>query len=206
MNKKGQMDEMWIAPKRGGGTWTVADYKALDFSREEDWQTAIQMFEDRIRGRFLDIVEKIKSYHYAGFAIMALDCLLIETLEQFRQGVARTPHNQSGQYFVNFLTQTAFSEYFNREIGDLFYRHIRNGLLHQAEITGSSRIRKDEPEMVKVAEDGKGLIINRDLFHERLVEVFEDYLRRLRDGKDQTLRENFRKKMDAICQITAKVK
>lgn len=200
MDTKGQMNSMWIAPhRRDRGNWTIEDYKALDFSKEKDWQTAIQIFEDRIRGRFLDVVEHIKGYLYAGFAIMALDCLLIETLEQFRQGMAETPYGSGNTYFKNFLTQTAFGEDFNEETADLFYTHIRNGILHQAEIKGSSRIRIDTPEMVQKAEDGKGLIINRNLFHNRLVSVFEDYLENLREGKDLTLRENFRKKMNAIC-------
>ncbi len=202
MDTKRQMDSIWIAPRRNGGNWTIQDYKALDFSKEEDWQTAIQMFEDRIRGRFLDIVEQIKSYPYAGFAIMALDCLLIETLEQFKQGKEETKRGETKTYFKNFLTQTAFVEDFDKETAELFYTHIRNGILHQAEIKGSSRIRIDTPKMVEKAEDGQGLIINRDLFHKKLMSVFENYLKELHEGKDQTLRDNFRNKMNAICHVS----
>lgn len=201
MDTKGQIDSIWIAPRGNGGNWTIQDYEALHFSKEEDWQTAIQIFEDRIRGRFLDVVEQIRDYRYAGFAIMALDCLLIETLEQFRQGKPKTPNGQIKHYFINFLTQTAFDSDFNQQTAELFYTHIRNGILHQAEIKGSSRIRIDEPDMVRVADDGDGLIINRRLFHSRLVNVFQDYLKELREGRDKTRRENFRKKMNAICHI-----
>lgn len=201
MDTKGQMDSMWIAPRGNGGNWTIEDYKSLDFLCEKDWQTAIQIFEDRIRGRFLDVVERIKGYPYAGFAIMALDCLLIETLEQFRQGMAETPYGSGSTYFKNFLTQTAFGEDFNEITADLFYTHIRNGILHQAEIKGSSRIRIDTLKMVEKTEDGNGLIINRNLFHNRLVSVFEDYLKKLREGKDPTLREKFHDKMKAICHL-----
>ncbi len=199
MKEEFQIDDMRIAPKQSGGHWTVAEYKALDFAREEDWQTAIQMFEDRIRNRFLEMVDRIEDCSYAGFAVMALDCLLIETLEQFRKGKAETPRQQSRKYFVDFLTRTAFSKFFDKRTAGLFYSHIRCGILHQAEIKGSSRLRIDKPEMVTEVEGG--LIINRRSFHNKLVEVFEDYLRDLREGKDLSLRENFRKKMDAICRI-----
>ncbi len=200
---KHPMDDLRIAPRKEGRDWTVGDYKALNFDTEQGWQTAIQIFEDRIRGRFLNHVEKIERNTYAGFAVMALDCLLIETLEQFRQGVAETPGGDTKQYFINFLTRPPFSKYF---VGDrkaeLFYKHIRCGILHQAEIKGSSRIRIDTSDLVRNTDDGKGLIINRQLFHQTLVQAFEEYLEELRKGDDRELRRRFKAKMDAICKIS----
>lgn len=139
---------------------------------------------------------------YAGFAVLALDCLLIETLQQFREGVSETPFNEVKNFFTRFLTETSFGRYFDQEMATMFYRQIRNGILHQAEIKGSSRIliREGTP-LVTYAEDRRGLIINRKLFHQQLVRVFETYVVELREGSARELREKFRRKMDYICLV-----
>jgi len=190
-----------IAPSRYGGDWTVANYKAIDFSLEEGWQKAIDIFEDRIRHRFLDIVEKIDGMPDAGFAVMALDCLLIETLEQARRGESETPSRQGKRYFVDFLTQTSFGDCFDEKNAGNFYIYIRCGILHQAEIKGSSRIRTDSNlPIVQYSPDVRGLIINRRKFHRKLLHVFEDYIEQLRNPANQAERLNLQKKLDAICQ------
>lgn len=201
----GKVEPLRIAPRRDGRYWTVEDWKATDFSNEEGWQKAIDIFEDRIRGRFLGVVEKIQCHTFSGFAIMALDCLLIETLQQFYEGVEKTPARQSGDYFRRFLTQTSFREFFDEDKAKMFYRQIRNGILHQAEAKGSSRIwiRKGTL-LVEYADDGNGLLINRNKFHEQLVHEFENYVSRLRQNSpvNHELRHKFKHKMNAICKVT----
>lgn len=188
---------------RGNKVWTIDDWKKIDFSLERGWQEAIDIFEDRIRGRFLDLINHFEGVNGAGFAVMALDCLLIETLQQFRLGVARTPRNKSGEYFRLFLTETSFKNYFDENSSDLFFDQIRCGILHQAEVKKSSKI-QTKGEIPLVSLDGSGgLLINRRKFHERMEKAFQEYLDALRksDPPDEPLRQNFRDKMDAICRI-----
>jgi len=193
-------DNVSLAPSRYGGDWTVADYKAIDFSTEEGWQKAIDIFEDRIRSRFLDIVANIENMPNSGFAVMGLDSLLIETLEQTRKGAAETPRGQGKKYFVDFLTKTTFQSSFDKDKAEMFYEYVRCGILHQAEIKGSSRIRTDvDLPIVQLSPDGDGLIINRRKFHRKLVCVVDDYVDILRNLINQTEREQLRKKLDAIC-------
>ena len=191
-----------VAASRHGGFWTSDDWKALDFSIEEDWQTGIDIFEDRIRSRFLDIVEGFQSMQFSGFAVIAIDCLLIETLQQFYEGKVGTPRGKVEQYFVTFLRQTSFGEFFDDDMAKKFYLQIRNGVLHQAEVKASSRvwIRKGQP-LVRYAADGNGLLIHRQKFHKQLVHEFRGYVRRLRvtSPPDSDLREKFKTKMAAIC-------
>ena len=182
--------------------YTVADWDKLNLDNEEDWQKGIKILEDRIRRRFLTPICMIEHYEFAGFAVMALDCLLIETLQQFCEGVSKTPDRKSKEYFVRFLTKTSFGEWFTKEMAETFYEQIRNGILHQAETKGSSLIRIDTPELVTYTEDGKGLFINRRLFHQQLVKEFESYLNKLRDPSEQELRTKFKKKMDYICRLS----
>lgn len=188
---------------RGNKVWTIDDWKKIDFSLERGWQEAIDIFEDRIRGRFLDLIDRIEGINGAGFAVMALDCLLIETLQQFREGKADTPYRMSGEYFRRFLTRTSFTSDFDVKKADLFYDQIRCGILHQAEVKTSSKIQtRDEIPLVSADRSG-GLIINRRKFHKKLERVFQEYLDALRksDPIDEPLRKNFRDKMDAVCRI-----
>jgi len=192
-------DPMRISPNYHVGHWN-----RLTFSEEGDWQKAVDIFVDRVQGRFFEIIAGIECHQYAGFAVMALDCLLIETLQQCREGKPASPRNKSREYFVRFLTDTAFAEFFTKERAIIFYEHIRCGILHQAETKESSKLTiREHAQLAAPAPDGSGLIINRRLFHKRLKRVFEEYEASLRDPSQAELRRNLRKKMDHICRNTA---
>lgn len=192
-----------IGTMRISPQYSVDAWNALTFSTEEDWQKAMVIFEDRIRGRFLKFIDLIKDYKFSGFAVLALDCLLIETLQQFREGEKETPYRKAPEYFVRFLTETSFGEFFTEDTARKFYDQIRCGILHQAEVKGNSlvRIPQNEP-LVRLTKDGKGVIVNRKSFHEQLVRVFEEYLSRLRDPSNEDQRDKFKKKMDYICRVS----
>ncbi len=194
-------DSLRISPHYTAGHWI-----ALDLSTEEGWQKAIDILVDRIDGRFLKFISVIERCTYSGFVVLALDCLLIETLQQFREGAHRTPPRESREYFVRFLTETSFGRYFTSQTAEMFYRQIRSGIIHQAELEGSSKIlvRENIP-LVKYADDGEGLVINRRLFHQQLLREFEAYIDELRDSSSQELREKFKKKMEYICRVSAEV-
>ena len=186
---------MKISPK-----YTVGDWRALKFSIEGEWQKAIEIFDDRYRSRFLKSISLIENYEFSGFAILALDCLLVETLQQFIGGLEQTPDRKPKEYFVKFLTETSFGEWFDEEKATRFYKQIRCGILHQAETKESSKVRICGP-LVTLSEDGKGLIINRELFHRQLVKEFESYEEKLRNPSEETLRSKFIKKMNYICRL-----
>lgn len=197
-------EKMMSEPLRISPHYTVSHWQALDFSREEDWQKGVNILEDRMRGRFLEPICRMERYTYAGFAVLALDCLLIETLQQFREGVAETPPGESPTFFVRFLTETSFGGYFSKETARMFYEQIRCGILHQAEVKGTSRIliTEDVP-LVKYTDDSQGLVINRKRFHAQLQQEFEAYVARVRDPSNQELREKFKEKMNYICRASA---
>jgi hypothetical protein len=76
---------MYISPR-----YKDTDWKALNLATQSDWRKAVRMVEDRLNARFLDAVKLIDKQDFAGFAVHALDCLLIETLQQFREGADET--------------------------------------------------------------------------------------------------------------------
>ncbi len=186
---------MRISPR-----YTTEHWKTIDFNTEEGWQKAITMLNDRIRGRFFDPIRLVENEYGAGFAILALHSLLIETLQQFREGTVDTPWKKCEEYFVKFLTETSFSKFFDRKLAEEFYDLIRCGILHQGEVKGSSLVRCDVP-LVRRTKDKKGLEINRRLLNTKLESVFDEYLAQLRNPANGELRDRFRKKMNHICRV-----
>jgi hypothetical protein len=188
---------MFISPN-----YTAEDWKQLKFSSKEDWEKAVGIFRDRIWGRFFNPISAMENCPFCGFAVLCLDCLLIETYQQFINGVLETPQGKTGTYFEHFLTQTSFKEWFDNDKAGKFYKQFRNGLLHQAEVKESSlvKIGEDIP-LVKFTEDKKGLVINRKKFHRHLIKEFESYMEKLLNPSEKLVRKNFRKKMDFICRI-----
>lgn len=217
---------MWIAPSRHPeiGNWTDTHWEKLSFASQQDWGTAFEIFEDRIRYRFLDaidVMQKDDNDHYFntcqrrfGFAMMALDCLLIETLAQFYGGWEDSIAAQKALkidnkcFYTKFLTKKSFvlTSVFDQNTADAFYRTIRCGILHQAETKEDSTIRyyddidnSDEP--FTLLDDGKSLRIHWSNFHPLVLQEFEAYCARLRNDEESDLRDKFKRKMDFICRI-----
>lgn len=187
---------MWISKN-----YSTEDWEAIEFKNEEDWEIAINIFRDRLDSRFLKYIEIIEKYLYSGFAVMALDCLLIETISQFYRGVSSN-RGCSKLKYKNFLKK--HFEAFNDDIAEKFYDHFRCGILHQAETKKNSKIRiKDSLPIVKYTDDGNGLIINRKKFHKELLGIIDNYIEKLKDPIEKDLREKFRRKMNIICRVKA---
>jgi len=143
-----------------------------------------------------------------GFAIVALCCLLIDTLQYFRVGAptwippekcprpekCANPSLGTGKAFVRFLTEClAFEENDAKK----FYKGIRNGILHQAE-TRAWVIRRDKPENKIVDCTNSPHVLNRTHFCTELRNWFNRYLDQLRDPKQTELRKFFLAGMEHV--------
>ena len=118
-------------------------YQNLDLSSSanDDWGKAIKFFEKRINERYVQPIDVLITAEKElkatdkkfGFTIMSIDCLLIETLQSFREGVTDSS-GQSKELFVRFLRQSSsFSPHFNKKQAEEFYKKVRCNLLHQAQ-------------------------------------------------------------------------
>jgi hypothetical protein len=197
----------WISPR-----FRTQDWKNLNLasSNSSDWSKAVEIFLDRIRGRFLDPVDAIRNHidpriaEFAGFTIMAVDCLLIETLVQFRNGQDQTEGKHENAFWEFFHESEFFNHDFDFKKASVFYRHFRCGILHQAQTKGSSLVRYGRHRMVEavvMVDVEQGLIIDRELFHNALVNEIDSYAHRLRlpqNERDSHLRQQFVKKMNLI--------
>ncbi|MDQ5770174.1 hypothetical protein [Thiothrix subterranea] len=196
---------MDIAP-----SFSVEEWKKLDLeNNEDDWQKAVSVFKDRIYARYIDPVDLLvdaekdvdpKNKRF-GFTTLAIDLLLMETLQAFKEGLPDTS-GMSAQVFKRFLEQSSrFSEYFKTEPERReFYTQFRCGILHQAEVQSSALVwsvgdlydRTSFPHTV-----------NRMFIHRALKDDLDDYLKLLRDPMSKKARTEFKKKMDAIADREA---
>lgn len=182
------------------------DYMNLNLSQysNSDWQKAIDYFEKRITGRFIEPVELLLTSEHEkpyperkyGFTILAIDFLLIETIQSFIDGVTNTKH-KSKKLFVKFLKERDnFKPFFESKYNPKeFYINFRCGILHQSQTFESTKIWSVGDMISKY---GKVIIVNREAFHKNLIEEFNRYLKNLRTQNNCTLLNNFRKKMDFI--------
>lgn len=150
---------MEIAPK-----FTDTDWRALKFQGERDWIRGVAALRRRLEERFLKPARSLLRFRRSGFAVLALDSLLVETLQQFREGVPETPYVirngrrvlASEDYFKAFLTDPYFGPGFDENTAKLFYRTIRCGILHQAEVKQSSLVRRDRSTAAFTISTGNG--------------------------------------------------
>ena len=204
MTKKGHKG-IQISPK-----YYKADWDELNLNgKTSDWLKAVQILEDRMKGRFFDQIDLLNKNPnretgvFAGFAIMSLDCLLIETIEQFINGRIRTGQGMDEQAFFEFFQRNQeFKNFFNDKIkATIFYQQIRCGLLHQAQTKRKSIIHiRNEPilDWVKPNKPKEGIKIQRRKFHKEVLSIYENYCKDLKDDRKMNLRGKFKRKMESI--------
>lgn len=184
-----------ISPKYSSVHWL-----ALSGANKQDWAKAVEIVRDRLSGRFLRFADECLNDPYSGFVVLALDCLLAETIEQFKSG-ATSGAGKSRQYITRFLSTARFQPYFDKDARTHFFEDIRCGLLHQAEAKEMWLVRRGSSEMLQQVGDGRGYIIDVKQFHGAVHGTLEDYLEHLVDPSKNELRANLWKKMDHICRI-----
>ena len=151
----------------------------------------ITLIYHRFYNRYVKHVEKLDS----GFLIMAVSCLMIETLESFRQG-KRSTSRISEKIFKDFFFEHQESFPGFAEIAGEFYKHIRCGILHQAETTKGWRIRRDGPLLNK-----ENNSINASIFIRSLKKSLTDYIDELNNSTiDAVIWKNSLIKLDDICE------
>lgn len=179
--------------------YTVEDWNRLDGAEPFDWEKGVEIFRDRMEGRYLDVLDRLQKMRNSGFILLAMDCALIETLQQFRLAL---PSSQgvSTKVFTSALLRPPFDDLFDKETADRFFDAFRCGLLHQAQTGPLTRIRQHGPAVELV--EGE-LCVNRDEFHGRVRQAYKAYAEAVLDPSEEELRTNFRKKMRMVANNRA---
>lgn len=189
------METLRISPK-----YTSSDWAALERTDAVHWPRAVAIVRDRLHGRFLHFADKCLKDDYSGFVVLSIDCLLVETIQQFIDGVT-DGRDKSKKLSKKFLKGPRFQPAFNTDkVRADFYSDIRCGLLHQAEAKNKWLIRRKQATLLKrVGSDG--YIIDVERFHTAIRDSLEDYLTLLSKPERSDLRSNLWTKMDHICNV-----
>lgn len=203
--------------ERNGIGYISPRFSADDFLRlhltvhssDDDWKKGIKIFRDRIEARYFDpitnLLEREDDIEKNGFAIMALNCLLVDTFYQFRD-----PNNHfeprrrseifrrsNGEVYKEFLIRN-FPDHFDFHKANLFYQDIRCGILHSAQTKHGSQLTYDKHYVVEVFEGDKLRVDIRN-FSEKMHCYYDSYIHQL-ELRDIPKRNSFVKQMEKICR------
>lgn len=218
------------------GNLTTKDWKNLEvklkLNHDLCWDNAYNYFETRINTRYLkpiDAILNIKSNNGEGFAVVNLQCSLIEMIESFVNGwinekkkwkreniviknsdiglliKPNEPIKNVGVFISFFKNRSVFLKY-NIE-GDQFFWNVRCALLHETQTKNNWKIRKDINKTgLSYIEKKEKKIIYRENFQRDLKLLIENYKNTIVNGGNFdgipacVLRENFISKFNHICK------
>jgi hypothetical protein len=165
------------------------------FNGRKEWDTAINIVEDRINGRWLDAADRLLDEPHSGFAILAIDCIVLESLWGFMNGKG-VPRRGEKQVYREILAGPSFR--LTAAQSDSFRELVRNGIMHDAETRNRWLVEKTIPRDVLVRKNKNGdYVLNRTKFHSALKAAFNDWVRKIRSG-DPGLCHKMRTRMDEI--------
>ena len=176
----------------------VADY--LKFEKDKKKEKIACFIQERFTERYITPLRGCNKHgcecNTHGFSIMAVSCLMIETLESFWQGWPDADGKSKKAFkcfFKRCLDRGSRLGEFN-EIATEFYTDVRCGILHQAETKGGWRIRRDGDLYNKTEKT-----INATKFLNELESALKIYCEELKTSKwDADVWCKLRKKM---CEV-----
>lgn len=119
---------------------TIAQYR--EFERNRDRTAIADMIKQRFTERYITPLRG-DARRKNGFSLMAISCLMIETLQSFYEGLADT-QGKSREAFERFFKENIEFTIFSPEAVS-FYKGVRCGILHQGETTLGWRIQRKGP-------------------------------------------------------------
>jgi len=173
---------------------TIRDYKDWSKTKDEVSKNKIvNLIHHRFNNRYVKHLKQIDS----GFLMMAVACLMIETIESFRQGLKDTKAKGMGlKMFKDFFKkEVMLFPNFNKIYSD-FYYNIRCGILHQAETNNAWRILQIGDIL-----DIKEKTINSKEFVNMLEKALNNYIQSLKKTDfNSEIWKNALLKLDDICE------
>lgn len=185
--------------------YTYEDYLNLNFkvdSPKDTWEKAIDIFVDRIVTRYFLAIDKlmerkdIYSMRKYGFAIVTLQCSLIDTLAKFRYGKEK---QRNKERFEDFLKEYFIFGFGAEELAEKVYKDIRCGIVHSGATDNQSGLSSEMIELVSVLPNG-AISLDLIILQEKLKEYFDIYKEKLRDKEEYMLRQNFVYTMNIVCK------
>ncbi|MEM3405475.1 MAG: hypothetical protein QW273_03450 [Candidatus Pacearchaeota archaeon] len=159
--------------------------------------TKILIYEDRVKGWFLDIATELKSLRDSGFVILQIVLSYVEGIQQYING--KISKGKSKEFFKEGLIRI-YPELEKKEkideILNNFYKEVRCGLFHTGMVGKSVKISGDYLRALNINE--RLIEINPHLFLEDIKKDFENYIKKLKDESNEEDRKKFEKIFDEL--------
>lgn len=200
-----------LAPNFTIAEWYALRDKLVPEHYDSRWKRVVTAIRRRLTRRFVEPADALvrrerrnrRIPEGPGFAVLALDCLLLETLFGYERGGKAT---KTGRSFTRFLrTAPGFKESFAKEDrAKSFAGSIRNGLLHDGETRHGWIVWKGRAggPLVYGHPDGR-LVLYRDAFHAAVSAYLGAYLAKLREPGEVELRRKLKTRIDRLCKDSA---
>ena len=185
--------------------YTYENYLDLHFqvnSPKDVWEKAINIFVDRIATRYFLAIDKLmeRTDRYEmrkyGFAIVTLQCSLLDTLSKFRYGRKKLKNYER---FESFLQEYFIFGPNAKDLAEKVYEDIRCGLVHEGATAHKSGISCECPELITVLPNG-AISLDLVVLQKELKKYFYEYIQDLRKGDEIELRKNFVYEMNIVCK------
>lgn len=171
-------------------TIRITDYRS--YRSGQDREKIASLIYNRFMERYIEPFENNPSKH--GFSMMAVSCLMIETLFCFQKGWKDTRGKKGGDIFEQFFSNSSNLKIFTG-LGQDFYDNVRCGILHQGETYAGWKINRNGNLLEK-----KTRTINATKFIEALKNELREYTDNLKYEPFQSQKwECAIKKLDNIC-------
>lgn len=188
--------------------FTVGRYQELRTSLEHhtpaSWAELLSALRRRVAERFLRPMRDLARFdqedelpNRPGFAILALDCLLIDTIMAFREGRVGTGTTSPARSFRTFLMSQRFRDFNGTDRKD-FFDHVRNAILHNGETRKDWKVRIDTARLME--KNGTTRTINRRLFHAAVIREWRDLYHEIAGGEREA-RRRFLQRMDSMAGL-----
>ena len=217
------------------GNLTISNWnklsKNLNCENDDNWGLAFYFFEERIKTRYINPIKSILEIGDnlgEGFAVVNLQCSLIETIESFINGCnseynsrKRKTQWKKGVTIIFNSNKEIFISFFNNRTpfkelnidGGLFYQDVRCGLLHETQTKNNWKIKCDTAESGLAYQEINNRNIVEKIIHRENFQIYlEKLIARYRisiitradfDGIPACeLRENFIAKFSHICTVS----
>lgn len=149
---------------------------------------------DRFYERYIRPIESLDKKDKNGFSIMAVSCLMIESLISFKNGWEDTKNKSEKAFRLFLTTEPEFVAF--KELSKPFYANVRCGILHQSETTSGWKIKR-KGEIY----NSETKTINATLFLKALKRTLENYRNSLKNSEwDSSDWDNLRRKLRMIIQ------
>ena len=215
------------------GNLTISNWnelsKNLNCLSNDNWSDAFEYFEERIKTRYINPIKSILEIGDnlgEGFAVVNLQCSLIETIESFINGCnseynsrKRKTQWKKGVTIIFNSNKEIFISFFNNRTpfkelnidGGLFYQDVRCGLLHETQTKNNWKIKCHSSKSALAYDEVKnGDKVEKIIYRENLQLALEELILNYKNAiinrtifdefSACELRNNFRDKFNHICK------